>query len=107
VIVVFAIPFLDKLKVDDVVGAIPVHLGAGIWGTLAVVLTNPEATFVGQIASIAIVGAFVFAVSGALWFVINATMGIRVTPEHEVTGLDAAELGMEAYPEFGKGSQFI
>jgi Amt family ammonium transporter len=107
VIVVFAIPFLDKLKVDDVVGAIPVHLGAGIWGTLAVVLTNPEATFVGQIASIAIVGAFVFAVSGGVWFVINATMGIRVTPEHEVTGLDAAELGMEAYPEFGKGSQFI
>jgi Amt family ammonium transporter len=107
VIVVFAIPFLDKLKIDDVVGAIPVHLGAGIWGTLAVVLTNPDATVYGQIASIAIVGAFVFAVSGALWFAINATMGIRVTPEHERAGLDAAELGMEAYPEFGKGSQFI
>ena len=61
----------------------------------------------GQVASIAIVGAFVFGVSGALWFIINATIGIRVTAEHEVAGLDAAELGMEAYPEFGKGSQFI
>jgi len=107
VIVVLAIPFLDKLKIDDVVGAIPVHLFAGIWGTLAVVLTNADATLYGQVASIAIVGAFVFGVSGALWFIINATMGIRVTAEHEVAGLDAAELGMEAYPEFGKGSQFI
>jgi Amt family ammonium transporter len=107
VIVVFAIPFLDKLKIDDVVGAIPVHLFCGIWGTLAVVLTNPGATFFGQAASIAIVGVFVFGVSGVLWLVINATMGIRATPEHEVAGLDAAELGMEAYPEFGKGSQFI
>ncbi len=107
VIVVFAIPFLDKLKIDDVVGAIPVHLMAGIWGTLAVVLTNPAATLYGQLASIAIVGVFVFAASGVLWFVINAAMGIRATPEHEMAGLDAAELGMEAYPEFGKGSQFI
>jgi Amt family ammonium transporter len=107
VIVVFAIPFLDKLKIDDVVGAIPVHLFCGIWGTLAVVLTNPDATFFGQAASIAIVGVFVFGLSGVLWLVINATMGIRATPEHEVAGLDAAELGMEAYPEFGKGSQFI
>jgi Amt family ammonium transporter len=107
VIVVFTIPFLDKLKIDDVVGAIPVHLFCGIWGTVAVVLTNPEATLYGQIASIAIVGVFVFIVSVALWFVINAMMGLRVTAEHEVAGLDAAELGMEAYPEFGKGSQFI
>ena len=71
------------------------------------VLTNPDATFFGQAASIAIVGVFVFGLSGVLWLVINATMGIRATPEHEVAGLDAAELGMEAYPEFGKGSQFI
>jgi Amt family ammonium transporter len=106
-IVVFAIPILDKLKIDDVVGAIPVHLFAGVWGTLAVVLTNPDATIYGQLASIAIVGVFVFGISGALWFVINAAMGIRVTEEHEMMGLDAAELGMEAYPEFGKGSQFI
>ncbi len=107
VIVVFAIPFLDRLKIDDVVGAIPVHLFAGIWGTLAVKLTNPEATIYGQVASIAIVGFFAFSISGALWFVINVIMGIRVSEEHEMMGLDAAELGMEAYPEFGKGSQFI
>ena len=107
VIVVFAVPFLDKLKIDDVVGAIPVHLLAGIWGTLAVLLTNPDATIYGQLAPIAIVGGFVFAASGALWFVIDKAMGIRVTPEHEMAGLDSSELGMEAYPEFGKGSQFI
>jgi Amt family ammonium transporter len=107
VIVVLAIPFLDRMKIDDVVGAIPVHLFAGIWGTLAVVLTNPDATVYGQIAPIVIVGVFVFVASAALWFVLNAVIGIRVTPEHEMAGLDSAELGMEAYPEFGKGSQFI
>jgi Amt family ammonium transporter len=107
VIVVFAVPFLDRLRIDDVVGAIPVHLLAGIWGTLAVLLTNPEATLIGQLAPIVIVGGFVFAASGALWFVIDKAMGIRATPEHEMAGLDSAELGMEAYPEFGKGSQFI
>jgi len=107
VIVVFAIPFLDRLRIDDVVGAIPVHLLAGIWGTFAVVLTNPDATIYGQLASIAIVGVFVFGASGALWLAVNAVMGIRVTPEHEMAGLDSSELGMEAYPEFGKGSQFI
>ena len=107
VIVVLAIPLLDRLRIDDVVGAIPVHLLAGIWGTLAVVLTNPDATIYGQLVPIAIVGVFVFGVSGALWFVIKAVMGIRATPEHELAGLDSSELGMEAYPEFGKGSQFI
>ncbi len=107
VIVVFAIPFLDKLRIDDVVGAIPVHLLAGIWGTLAVLLTNPDATIYGQLAPIAIIGGFVFGASGVLWFVIDKAIGIRVTPEHEMAGLDSSELGMEAYPEFGKGSQFI
>ena len=107
VIVVFAVPFLDRLRIDDVVGAIPVHLLAGIWGTLAVVLTNPDATIYGQLVPIAIVGVFVFGISGALWFVIKAVIGIRATPEHEMAGLDSSELGMEAYPEFGKGSQFI
>ena len=105
-IVVFAVPFLDKMKIDDVVGAIPVHLIAGIWGTLAVVLTNGDATLFGQIASIVIVGVFVFAVSLVTWLVLNVTMGIRVSQEEEVEGLDSAELGLEAYPEFGKGSQF-
>jgi ammonium transporter, Amt family len=104
VIVVFAVPFLDKVKIDDVVGAIPVHLFAGIWGTLAVLLTNPDATIVGQVVSILIVGIFVFGVSLVLWLILKATMGIRVTPEAEINGLDVEELGMEAYPEFSKAS---
>ena len=103
VIVVFAVPFLDKLKIDDVVGAIPVHLFAGIWGTLAVVLTNGDATIGGQVISIIIVGVFVFVVSAVLWLILKAITGIRVTEEEEIMGLDMAELGMEAYPEFSKG----
>ena len=103
IIVVFAVPMLDKLKIDDVVGAIPVHLLAGIWGTLAVVITNPDATLWGQFASIVIVGAFVFVVSFIIWAVIKGTMGIRVSEEEEVMGLDKAEVGVEAYPEFGVG----
>lgn len=100
VIVVFAVPFLDKLRVDDVVGAIPVHLFAGIWGTLAVVLTNPDATLGGQLISIIIVGVFVFGVSAIIWSILKVTVGIRVSEEEEIMGLDMAELGMEAYPEF-------
>ena len=107
VIVVFTVPLLDKLRIDDVVGAIPVHLFAGIWGTMAVVITNPAATFFGQLASIAIVGVFVFVVSGILWFFLAASIGIRASQEEEMAGLDDSELGMEAYPEFGKGSQFV
>ncbi|RYH09908.1 ammonium transporter [Tropicimonas sp. IMCC6043] len=103
VIIVFAVPFLDKLKIDDVVGAIPVHLFCGIWGTIAVVLTNPDATLFGQLISIVIVGVFVFVVSLVLWFILKATMGIRVDEETEINGLDVAELGIEAYPEFYKG----
>ncbi|XDA97860.1 ammonium transporter [Sulfitobacter sp. LCG007] len=103
VIVVFAVPFLDKLKIDDVVGAIPVHLCAGIWGTLAVPLTNADGSFGTQIYSIVVVGLFTFVVSGLVWFILKALMGIRVSEEHEVMGLDMAELGMEAYPEFAKG----
>ena len=100
VIVVFAVPLLDKLKIDDVVGAIPVHLFAGIWGTLAVVLTNPDATIGGQVISIVIVAAFVIVTSAIVWFILKAVMGLRVSEEAEIQGLDMAELGMEAYPEF-------
>ena len=100
VIVVFAVPFLDKLKIDDVVGAIPVHLFAGIWGTIAVVFTNSGATIGVQLYSILVVGIFTFAVSAVVWFLLKATVGIRVSEEDEVQGLDMAELGMEAYPEF-------
>ncbi|MFT6775895.1 MAG: Amt family ammonium transporter [Paracoccaceae bacterium] len=107
VLVVFAVPFLDKLKIDDVVGAIPVHLICGIWGTLAVLFTNSDATLVGQLAGIGIVGGFIFAGSLVLWLVIAAVSGIRVSEEDEIMGLDKSELGLEAYPEFGKGSQIM
>ncbi|MFC6635941.1 ammonium transporter [Sulfitobacter sp. JBTF-M27] len=103
VIVVFAVPFLDKLKIDDVVGAIPVHLFAGIWGTIAVVLTNGDASLGTQLYSIVVVGIFVFVVSGVVWFILKAVMGIRVSEEAEINGLDTSELGMEAYPDFSKG----
>lgn len=102
VIVVFAVPFLDKLKIDDVVGAIPVHLFAGIWGTLAVAFSG-SATFGAQITGILAYGVFTVVTSAILWFLLKATMGIRVSEEDEINGLDKAELGMEAYPEFSKG----
>ena len=104
-IVVFTVPLLDKFKIDDVVGAIPVHLFAGIWGTLAVVLTNPDANLFTQIYSIVVVGVFVFVVSLVVWFVLKMIMGIRVSEEVELNGLDNSELGMEAYPDFGNRTQ--
>jgi Amt family ammonium transporter len=102
VIVVFAVPMLDKLKIDDVVGAIPVHLIAGIWGTLAVALTNSDASFGTQLIGIVTVGVFTFVVSWIVWTILKVTMGIRVSEEEELAGLDNAELGMEAYPEFSR-----
>ena len=102
VIVVFAVPMLDKMKIDDVVGAIPVHLIAGIWGTLAVALTNGDASFGTQVIGIVTVGVFTFVVSWIVWTILKMTMGIRVTEEEELVGLENAELGMEAYPEFSR-----
>jgi len=105
-IVVLTVPMLDKLKIDDVVGAIPVHGFAGIWGTLAVVLTggyHGEATLGGQITGIiAIVGA-TFVLSLIVWIILKGILGIRVSEEAEINGLDTEELGMEAYPDFTKG----
>ncbi len=103
VIVVFAVPMLDKLKIDDVVGAIPVHLMAGIWGTIAVVLSNGDASIGAQLYGIVVVGIYTVVASGVVWFILSMTMGIRVSEEDEINGLDMAELGMEAYPEFSKG----
>lgn len=103
VIVVFAVPMLDKFKIDDVVGAIPVHLIAGIWGTMAVPLTNDGTSFVTQAIGVVSIGAFVFIVSFVVWSILKATMGIRVDEEAEIMGLDVSEMGMEAYPEFTKG----
>ena len=102
VIVVFTVPLLDKFQIDDVVGAIPVHLIAGIWGTLAVPITNGDASFGTQITSIVIVGVFTFVVSWIVWTILKMTIGIRVSEEVELAGLDNAELGMEAYPEFSR-----
>jgi len=95
-----AVPLLDKFKIDDVVGAIPVHLVAGIFGTLAVAFTNPEVKFMPQLIGVVAVGAFVFIVSSTVWLVIKATIGIRVSAEEEHMGLDQGELGVAAYPEF-------
>jgi Amt family ammonium transporter len=103
VIEVLAVPFLDKMKLDGVLGEIPVHLFADIWGTIAVVLTNPDASFVARIVSILVAGAFFFVVSAAVWPIPKATMGLLVSEEAEVTGLDTTEPGMAAHPEFAKG----
>lgn len=102
VIIVYTVPLLDKLKIDDVVGAIPAHLACGIWGTLAVALSaeNIMSQFGVQLLGIVAIGGFVSGVSGALWLTLKATMGLRVSPEEELTGLDKTELGLEAYPEF-------
>ena len=101
-IVVFAVPLLDKLKIDDVVGAIPVHLFAGIWGTIAVVFYNDGTSLMTQLTGIAAYGVFTFFVSLIVWYIFKMTIGIRVSQEAEITGLDLSELGMEAYPEFSK-----
>ncbi|WP_297613905.1 ammonium transporter [uncultured Roseicyclus sp.] len=103
VIVVFAVPMLDKLKIDDVVGAIPVHLLAGFWGTLAVPFYTEGTSFGTQIFGFVAIGAFVFVTSLIVWVILKAVMGLRVSAEAEVNGLDVSELGMEAYPDFTKG----
>ena len=103
ILVVVSVPILDKFKIDDVVGAIPVHLIAGIWGTLIVPLTNSDASFGTQLYSIIIVGLFVVITSAIVWYVLKALFGIRVDEEAEMNGLDVSEMGMEAYPEFSKG----
>src|SRR5690606_5438653 len=100
IIVVLTVPLLDRFKIDDVVGAIPVPLVAGISGTIAVVFTNPAASLGGQLISIFTVGAFVFSVSMILWTILKAVMGLRPSAEDEDLGLDVAEVGVEAYPAF-------
>jgi Amt family ammonium transporter len=102
IIVVITVPLMDKLKWDDVVGAVPVHLFAGIWGTLAVILSNDEASLINQIIGILAIGIFMAGASAIVWLILKAVMGLRVDDEAETTGLDKVELGMEAYPEFSK-----
>jgi len=103
-LVVISVPLLDKLKIDDVVGAISVHLVAGIWGTLCVGIFG-VGTVSTQLIGIVSIGAFVVVASSIVWVILKATVGIRIDEEDEANGSDMAECGMEAYPEFGRGSQ--
>tara|TARA_B100001121_G_scaffold266057_1_gene248455 strand:- start:1999 stop:3144 length:1146 start_codon:yes stop_codon:yes gene_type:complete len=102
VICTLAIPLLDKLKIDDVVGAISVHLVAGIWGTLAVAIPglNGSGDMATQIIGIVSIGIFTVVLSTIGWIILKAVFGLRPTEEEETTGLDISELGMDAYPEF-------
>lgn len=100
VLVVFSIVFMDKIKIDDPVGAISVHGVVGMWGLLAVPLTNSEATFGAQIMGLVTIFLWVFISSFIVWFVLKMIMGIRVSEEEEYEGVDIGECGMEAYPEF-------
>jgi Amt family ammonium transporter len=99
-IVVASIVMFDKIKIDDPVGAISVHGVVGIWGVLAVLFTNGDASFVGQIVGIASIFAWTFGVSFIVWYALKLVMGIRVSEEEEYEGVDISECGLEAYPEF-------
>ncbi|OOZ36384.1 ammonium transporter [Solemya velesiana gill symbiont] len=100
IIVVFSIITMDKLKIDDPVGAISVHGVVGMWGLLAVPFSNGDATFGTQITGLVVILAWTFAASFIVWLVIKAVMGIRVSEEEEYEGVDIGECGLEAYPEF-------
>jgi Amt family ammonium transporter len=100
VIVVFSILALDKLRVDDPVGAISVHGVVGMWGLMAVPITNTDATFVAQAIGLVTILTWVFVTAFIAWLVIKLIMGIRVSEEEEYEGVDVGECGLEAYPEF-------
>ena len=104
-IVVGSIVALDKLRIDDPVGAISVHGTAGIWGIIAVVFsTNESATIAGQLVGILAIFGWVFGASLIFWLILKATMGIRVSEEDEVSGVDISETGIEAYPDFQRAA---
>ena len=105
-LVVFAVPLIDKMKIDDVVGAISAHLVAGIWGTLCVGIFG-SGSIVTQLIGIVAIGVFVSVASAIAWYILKLTVGIRAEEEDEVLGLDKSECGMEAYPEFGAGSRTL
>ena len=100
VLVVFSIVALDKFKIDDPVGAISVHGVVGLLGLMLVPITNDASSFSGQLIGAATIFVWVFGASTVVWYILKATMGIRVSEEEEFTGVDIAECGMEAYPEF-------
>ena len=97
IIVVFGTKLLFSLKIDDVVGAVPAHLFAGVWGTLAVPITNPDTTFGAQLLGVVSINAFVFVVAFIVWSIMKATMGIRLSKEAELKGTDVTETGVIAY----------
>ena len=97
VIVVFGTKLLFSMKIDDVVGAVPAHLFAGIWGTLAVPITNPDVSFGAQLLGVISINAFVFIVSYIVWSIMKATIGIRLSKEGELKGTDVTETGVIAY----------
>ena len=100
VLVVFSIVALDKMKIDDPVGAISVHGTCGLLGLLLVPVTNGDVSFSGQLIGAATIFGWVFSTSFAVWFVLKMVMGIRVSAEEEYEGVDIGECGLEAYPEF-------
>ena len=99
-IVVLSIITLDKLRIDDPVGAISVHGVVGIWGIFAVLLSDADATFMGQLTGMLVIFVWVFVTSFIVWTILKMVMGIRVSEEEEYEGVDIGECGMEAYPEF-------
>ncbi len=103
VIVVLSIIGLDKLKIDDPVGAISVHGVVGLFGLLLVPLTNSASSFSGQLIGAATIFVWVFSASFVVWFILKKVMGIRVSEEEEYEGVDKSDCGMEAYPEFTRG----
>ena len=100
VVVVAGIKLLEVLRLDDVVGAVPAHLFAGVWGTLAVCLTDDGTSFVAQLIGVVTIGLFAFGASWLVWYALGKLMGARVAARVEELGQDASELGIEAYPEF-------
>ena len=102
VIVVLSIVGLDKIKIDDPVGAISVHGTCGIWGLMAVLITSDDATLTGQLTGLGAIFGFTFIAALVVWFIIKLVIGIRLSEEDELIGADKAEIGIVAYPEFNK-----
>lgn len=109
VLVVLTVPLLDKFKIDDVVGAIPAHLVCGIWGTMIVPFSHTNAmapneagdpSYLGQLVGVGLTAVWVCLASAVVWYLLKLTIGVRVSEEAEALGLDRAEIGLEAYPEF-------
>jgi Amt family ammonium transporter len=105
VIVVFSVLGLDRLRIDDPVGANSLHGTVGIWGLLVAPVTNSDAAFSSQLIGTGVIFGFVFVASIGTWAIIRASGGLRVTEEDEYRGVDVAECGLEAYPEFTSGAK--